>query len=281
MTIHYAEAVLHMVKPEEPKAPTVPEVHIRKCRHGLMAFFPHDFYLGGALERYGEYAEEESKLLLSYINEGDFVVEVGANIGCHTVALARKVGNAGRVLAFEPQRIIFQMLCANLSINALWNVMAERVALGEAPGVLQVPPVDYASPGNFGGVALGTVGAEPVQVVKLDAYALARCNLLKIDVEGMELEVLRGAVDTITRTRPILYVENDRQEKSAALVAFLRALNYDLYWHLPPLFSPDNWQANQVNDFGGVVSANMLCLPHERGIGSTLPPVVAASGTLQ
>jgi FkbM family methyltransferase len=260
-----------------PDKDTNPLVRIRQCRHGLMAYFPHDIFIGGALERYGEYVERELDLLLSHVVEGSVVVEVGANIGCDTVALARKVGSTGRVFAFEPQRIIYQMLCANLAINGIWNVLAERAALGSAPGLLRVPPVDYSKPGNFGGVALQDQGAEPVQVLTLDAYQLERCDLIKIDVEGMELEVLKGAAGTISRTRPAIYCENDREEKSPALIGFLRALDYALYWHFPAMFNADNFCKNPVNVFQrsgkDIVSMNMLCLPREKGISSPLQPV--------
>ena len=266
------------VAPDEPKETERPQlVRIRQCRHGLMAYFPHDTFIGGALERYGEYVEKETELLLSYVSAGSIVVEVGANIGCDTVPLAMKVTSTGRVFAFEPQRVIYQMLCANLAINGIWNVNAERVALGRGPGILQVPPVDYAKPGNFGGVPLQDRGEEPVRVSALDAYRLPRCDLIKIDVEGMELEVLQGAVETIARTRPTIYCENDRAEKSPALVSFLRGLGYDLYWHMPPMFNAENFRQNPVNAFQregvDIVSLNMLCLPREKGIASPLEPV--------
>jgi hypothetical protein len=74
----------------------------------------------------------------------------------------------------------------------------------------------------------------------------------------MELNVLRGSEQTLHRHRPMLYVENDRPEKSPALIEFLQALDYELYWHLPPLFNPDNYFGNPANDFPGIVSANML-----------------------
>lgn len=256
---------------DPPPAPAT--LNLRPCRHGLMLYFPHDFYLGGALDRYGEYAELESELLLKHVNDGDIVVEVGANMGCHTVALAQKVGNAGRVIAFEPQRVIFQMMCGNLAVNGIWNVITERVALGNSVGMVFVPPVDYAAAGNFGGVAMSTTAGEPVSQMTLDIYKLSRCNLIKIDVEGMEQAVLEGARETIAAHRPILYVENDRPDKAAELIHYLRGIHYDLYWHLPPLYNPDNFRGFKENVYGDVVSINMLCYPHERGLISQLPPV--------
>jgi FkbM family methyltransferase len=271
-----ADGAASQEKQQQPRA----EIHIRKCRYGLMAFFPHDFYLGGALERYGEYAEDESRVLQGYVKPGDIVVEVGANIGCHTLALAQCVTNAGRVFAFEPQRIIHQMLCGNLAINGIWNVIAERMALGAEAGIAYVPPIDYAAPGNFGAVSLAKDVGEPVQVQTLDGCNFVRCDLIKIDVEGMEGDVLKGAAQTIKRLRPVLYVENDREEKKAALIAQLRLMGYAIYWHLPALFNPQNFNKNEINDYGSTVSINMLCLPEEKKMPCDLPRVELLSETL-
>jgi hypothetical protein len=77
----------------------------------------------------------------------------------------------------------------------------------------------------------------------------------------MEREVLEGATATLARLRPLLYVENDREEKSAALIGRLFELGYRLYWHLPALFNPQNYAGNGDNVFKGIVSINMLCIP--------------------
>ena len=92
----------------------------------------------------------------------------------------------------------------------------------------------------------------------IDSLELPRCNLLKADVEGMELSVIRGAAQTIAKFRPVLYVENDRAERSPALIEYLQSLGYVLYWHLPTMFNPQNDFQNQHNEFGPIVSVNML-----------------------
>ena len=262
MAIHYGSAVMKMVVNEE----TPPLVKIQDCKDGKFCYFPHDFYIGGSLERYGEYVGDESEFMLQYIKEGDRVVEVGANIGCHTVAFAKAVGPTGQVFAFEPQRIIFQMLCANLALNAIWNVHTAHMGLGTAERTACVYPFDYAKGNNFGGGMIVPEGGEPVQIMPLDRFNLARCDFIKIDVEGMEAEVLRGARGVISQHRPIIYMENDREEKKKTLIDMMRVMNYDLYWHIPPLFRVNNWRNNPVNDYGNIVSINMLCLPKEKNI---------------
>src|SRR5258708_33505318 len=145
------------------------------------------------------------------------VVEVGANVGMLTVPLARLAGPGGKVIAFEPQRIVYQMLCGNVALNALSNVIAHNSAAGRAAGSITVPPVDYGNMGNFGGVSLGgSAEGETVALVTIDQLGLAKCDFMKIDVEGMELDVLEGAATTLQQFRPRLYVENDRGDKSPA-----------------------------------------------------------------
>jgi hypothetical protein len=85
--------------------------------------------------------------------------------------------------------------------------------------------------------------------------------LIKVDVEGMELDVFRGATQTLERCQPVLYFENDRKEKSAALLAFLLERGYRLYWHLPRMFAEGNYFGNPENVLGTIVSVNVLGIP--------------------
>ena len=190
---------------------------------------------------------------------GHVVVEVGANIGAHTIFFAQQVGPYGRVYAFEPQRVVFQTLCANLALNSLTNVECFQQAVGDLPGTINVTPLDYTQENNYGGLALGgfTTG-EAVPVVTLDSLNLPKLNVLKIDVEGMEQPVLLGAQQTLNRCRPILYVENDRADRSDDLIRCLDSLEYNLYWHLPALFNPHNFAGNSTNVFGQIISKNMI-----------------------
>lgn len=99
-------------------------------------------------------------------------------------------------------------------------------------------------------------------------------SLIKADVEGMEREVLIGASGPITAQRPVLYVENDRRDRSAALIAHLFGLDYAVYWHTPRLFNPANHAGETRDFFGTLGSFNMLCLPRERrAVVSDLRPV--------
>ncbi len=240
-----------------------PIVAARQCRHGRMSYFPHDAYVGRSLDLYGEFSEGEVDLFRQLLRPGDTVLEAGANIGAHTVFLAQAVGPQGRVLGYEPQRAIFDLLRINLEANALPWADARLAALGSTVGTIRVPPLDYSAADNFGGVSMGGTAGELVAVETIDGLDLPRLKLLKIDVEGMETDVLRGATATIWRTRPYLYVENDREENSSQLIAVIQSLGYRLWWHAPALFNPGNFAGNSDNVFGTVGSINLFCVPEE------------------
>lgn len=237
-----------------------------KGRHGWFLANRFDHYLGRALIRYGEYNEVEHAFLVSVIRPGDQIIEVGANIGTHTIGLSKAVGAAGMVHAIEAQPAIFRVLCANLALNGLANVTPHACGCGAHRDIMSVPAIDYgaAVAHNSGSVSLAPAGAGvPVTVIPLDELAMEMpaLRLIKIDVEGMEREVLAGAANLIAKHRPLLYVENDRFDKSPALIEWIMAAGYRLWWHTPPLFNPGNYFGTTENDYPNVVSANMFCQP--------------------
>ncbi|MEO8849352.1 MAG: FkbM family methyltransferase [Casimicrobiaceae bacterium] len=240
---------------------------LRATRSGPLLYNRHDIYVGGSVAKYGEFSWAEQELFRQVVVPGTVLVEVGANIGAHTVYLAQRVGAAGTVHAFEPQRLVFQNLCANLALNQLTNVFAYQMALGDQTGTLLVPPMDPNTAGNFGGVTLrGVTAGEPVPLSMLDNLQLPACHFIKADVEGMEVEVINGAVQTIDRHRPVLFLENDRRDRSAELITLVSQLDYDMYWNLAPLFNPDNFAREAEDIFNTIVSINVLCCPKERSI---------------
>lgn len=243
---------------------------LKKTRYGYMLYNEHDIYVGGCLKNYGEFSEGEIELFRQIIRPGQLVLDIGANIGAHTLYFSQAVGEQGMVLAFEPQRIVFQTLCANLALNAVTNVHTHQLALGPQAGSVSIPPIDYNKVGNFGGISMNNSQAsgEKVPMATLDSFNLAHCHLIKIDVEGMEKTVLQGAQETIKKHRPILYVENDRKDKSADLIRFIHSLGYQMYWHTPSLVNlKDNFYNKKENIFErNIVSINMFCFPNELSV---------------
>lgn len=237
-----------------------------KGRYGYIIFNKNDIFVGKAVEKYGEYSEHEVKLFRRLCREGGIVVEIGANIGTHTIALSEIVGKTGRVYAYEPQRIVFQTLCANIALNSLENVECYQTAISDEDGFLFLPDIRYDVAGNFGGIEVERFDdGHKVPVSRLDDLLdVPRLDFMKIDVEGMEQKVLSGAQSLVKKHQPILYVENDRPDKSKSLIEFIRSLDYKMFWHSPPLFNKDNYAGETENIYPGTVSLNMLCV-HKSG----------------
>jgi FkbM family methyltransferase len=240
-------------------------------RDGYFLYNRNDYYIGRSIEQYGEFSALEMKLFAQICAPGHIVIEVGANIGTHTVGLARLVGPQGRVLAFEPQRLPFQTLCANVALNSIENVDCFWAAVSSQEGFMDVPDLNPRKEFNFGAVTLlGAQSGRRVTCHTLDQYmTLSRVDLVKIDVEGMEADVLRGGEQLLKQFKPVLYVENDRLEKSEALTRLIASFGYRMYWHTPPLFNPDNFFANNKNSYPNVVSVNMLCVHRDSPIRTT------------
>jgi FkbM family methyltransferase len=244
----------------------------KECRHGAMLYNIHDLYIGRSFDLYGEYAEGEIELLSQLINSGDTVIDVGANIGAHSVFFAKQVGPNGRILSFEPQRLVHQILCANMVINQITWAECFHAGVGEVTGRIEVPELMAGADQNFGSLSLKNAkssGGTPI--LRLDDLNLSSCKLMKVDVEGMEIEVLKGALNLIIRYQPILYVENDRKDLAEQLVLFIHGMGYKMYWHSASLFRENNYFGNNANVFLNgdglqVVSTNMLCLPANSSI---------------
>lgn len=152
----------------------------------------------------------------AHAGEGVAIVDGGANIGTHTVALAQIMEGWGQVLAFEPQERVFYALAGNIALNNCFNAACVMTALGERAGMALVPKLDHQMPANFGGVSLkpgvgdpgqSTGETVPVPMIALDNLKLKRLDILKLDVEGMEPEVLRGGRQTIETMHPIIFAE--------------------------------------------------------------------------
>jgi FkbM family methyltransferase len=210
-------------------------------------------------------------------------------MGVHTVPMALELARQGRtMMAFEPQPIIFQQLCANLALNGLMNVTAMPYACGAEAGSVSFSVPNYGELGNFGATemvagdtsALHASVLHKVACFTLDSFVPpVEVALIKIDVEGFEMAVLQGAIQTLERARPILYVENDRAASSMQLIAWLLDHGYRLWWHTPFLFNPGNVNGVTENLYPGVASLNMLCVPAGRecpvqGLQEILEPSV-------
>jgi predicted methyltransferase len=116
---------------------------------GNLLVLHNDIVVGETIRRTGVWAAQDVKLFSRLVAPGMLVVDVGANIGHHTVLFSKLVGNNGYVIGFEPQERPFRLLDANLSINRCENARAFRHALGASSADVFMRPTNYEKPNNF------------------------------------------------------------------------------------------------------------------------------------
>ena len=163
----------------------------------------HDRVLGRMLYL-GEDHEPEHRALMRHLAlDGGVCVDVGANVGLHTVLLSRLVGPAGRVFAFEPDPHNFRLLEANLRLNDARNVTARQCAIGDTDGVCRLA----RNPRNYADCRvtseLPAWSSHEVPMTTLDAalpeLPVGALRFVKMDVQGSECRVLRGMRATLAR----------------------------------------------------------------------------------
>jgi FkbM family methyltransferase len=180
---------------------------------------------------------ELRRKLYDLVEPGGVAIDIGSNIGEVLLHLAKRVGARGRVIGFEPNPETYEKCAENLALNPGLPADLHRLALGDQDG-----EVSFGRPcaSNSGGDRVMADGTIRVPVSTLDRFvrdaALDRLDLVKIDVEGYELHVLRGARDVLNRFRPVLFVElsdaNLRAQGGTAgdLVRWLTQHSYQA-WH--------------------------------------------------
>lgn len=242
-------------------------------RHGRFLVNPHDQYVGRSLIAYGEWGEAEVRLFEQVLRPGDIAVEVGSNIGSHTVPISRAIGKEGVVHAFEPQRLVHQLLCANLALNDCHNVHVRQAAVSNSPGQVEfcsVPPYHEL---NYGSISVGqSLGGdstmEQVSMLTIDTLDLPRLDFLKVDAEGHDLKVLQGGQSTIARHRPVIFVEVGEQTCDG-LSVFFEDNGYDCWVYCTALFEEQNFLSNAENIWSHLgyllVSIDLLAVPREQG----------------
>ena len=231
----------------------------KACKYGTYTYFDND-YIGLTFEHAGVFSDEEVQRLLSLIDKDSIVVDAGAHIGAFTIPMAQKTAH---VYAFEPQRAIFELLQENVRQNNLANVTAVPLALGASNGPVRLSETPYD--GEFINTGMPAIqrnsrhkpNAEMITLYRYwSQHQIKRLDLLKMDVEGWELEVLKGIGDLIKRFRPTIYCENGGDDFED-LIRYLIGENYTLYWHFPRYFNPfagEDWDK---------ISMNMLCVPKD------------------
>jgi FkbM family methyltransferase len=168
--------------------------------------------------------EKEYGLLDGLIGDGDWVLDIGANVGHYTMRMSELVGPTGRVIALEPVPDTFSLLAANARLFAHANVSLLNAAASDGLAIarMQIPRFTDGRTNFYEARLSADPGGLAVVTLPVDALPLPRITLAKIDVEGHELPALRGMQGLLKRDHPLLIVETSAQ----ATTAFLDGLGY-------------------------------------------------------
>ena len=229
---------------------------LASTNHGMMITNRNDFHstdrgtygVGFQLLTKASFDQNEVELAKAligkrkqYFGDGVIAIDCGANIGVHTVEWCKFMHGWGYVFSFEAQEKIFYALAGNIAINNCFNVSAENIALGSEVGALDVPVPNYHLPGSFGSLELiekttnefigqkvNYKNTKRTRMISLDSLELSRADFLKIDVEGMEEDVLSGARTLISDYKPIMLIEHIKSDKRS-LNSFLENSGYKVF----------------------------------------------------
>lgn len=189
-----------------------------------------------------------SELLLDGVDK-PVVIDVGANLGAYSIPVAKKIKPLdGKVYAYEAQRMVYYQCCANVFLNNLTNCYVSHLAIGNTEGYIEVPQLDIYTNPNLGALSLdpairiqqnvhidSIISSERVRIKPLDFLELPILHLMKIDVEGMEYEVINGAKTLLATSNfpPVLFeVWGDYMpgmfQKQQKLLAMLKDTGYEV-----------------------------------------------------
>ncbi len=211
----------------------------------------HDYVSHYLYFQFKDYGMEQ---LMNLVEKDYFVLDIGTNYGSTILQFARKVGKNGTCFGFEPDPINFKICTENLNLNSDLKISVENIGLGDKKGTFNLV-VDTES--NRGGnrISTNTSGKEShtVNVEVLDQWisnkSIERLDLIKIDVEGFELNVLKGGIETLKKFKPVLFIELDdenlklQNHSAKELIEFLENLGYSL------LNAVSNKQILSTDDF--------------------------------
>jgi FkbM family methyltransferase len=245
----------------------------RRARYGDVAYFSNDTPIGESIREYGEWAQVELEFLRQFLPAGGCAVDVGANIGSHTLAFSDFVGPSGTVYAFEPHRQIFPVLERNTRANDLRNVVVKHAGVGNKAD--QAYSVKLAADSRIDSSSaklqgVSSTGSQPsVPIVRLDEHDFKRCDLIKIDILDGVTEAVAGMEGILAQFKPVLFIRCD----VAGLFDDVQALYDWAGWNFNLIrtatFNPQNILANPHNLLGHGRETSLLISPIEVEIPSS------------
>ncbi|MGA9652062.1 FkbM family methyltransferase [Pedobacter sp.] len=216
-------------------------------------------WIGGKIAYTGEYERDLKKVFKFIIKEGDHVLDVGANIGFHTLYFAELTGKKGSVTAFEPVPHNYQALKTNIKLNNYANIITHNIALSNKDEQFCIKAdIQSTNPGAYNlfeqngdisikcGIGDAVIGSQ-------------RVDFIKIDVEGYESFVLDGLLETIKKNKPKIIFEYDQHyhQKTGRSADYIFSLLVSVGYHFKYI------HRDGLRDLENITSGNILALPNE------------------
>jgi len=237
------------------------------ARYGNFTVPADDDLIGKSLRLYGEWAQLEIETFAHFIRPGLTIVDVGSFIGTHARAFSSMVGAEGLVYAFEPNPEAFNFLHANIAAGKLKNIRGFNVGLGRISAFYECKFSE--TEGNMGSASLTRKidSNHGIKVIKLDEAGIELpVHFIKIDVEGMELDVLIGAEKIIQRSAPVIFTEVNTLEGSSSVFIWGRENDYRCFGLITKAFNPMNFNKSEYNIYGLAKECGFLLI-HKTTVG--------------
>lgn len=236
-------------------------MEITDSRVGEFLIYKNDSVISRAIKLFGEYCHAEVEIMKQYLSKDSLYIDIGTNIGYHLVGVHKETGC--NVIGFEPNPKHFAV--ASYNSRAYSSIQMVNAAASDHAFSFKMKDFDPKNNGNYGDIHKDDTGSIEVRAITLDSLALQACALIKIDVEGHELEALNGCVKTISKYRPVIMYEAMEWDVWTKCYEFMEERKYKMYWvacKTRPV-QPTHKQTDE-NPFGASTVTNILCVPIEK-----------------
>ena len=222
---------------------------------------PNNDLIATALELYGEWSSAEADVITDFINENDVVLDIGAHVGTFSLQFSDIVGPKGSVFCFEAAKENYNLL--NLNTAKKENVRTFNIALGSK---VDVGWYILNKLNNGASKVSGRpfINSSKTDIHMIDDYCFPKVHLMKIDVEGMEYDVLCGAQKTISQSRSLIWLELNSVKAGNKILEWANDTGYKVFGHLAPSYNRENFNKNSVDIFGEAMECSLLLVPAEK-----------------